>query len=261
VSTDTDQPVAWAHRILASAEPFLAATARPTVSIEPPTDADVLALKEGLVRVSELLHTPTSDLNHDLLNVIGAIRGYAEMLQEDAALLHPALARTLPALLSSVGSTSTTMDTPEGTPATAAELKDAGVILAVDDMPENRELISRLLSRAGHTVISAESGEEALELLETRGVDVVLLDLMMPGIGGAEVLRKMKEHEGLRATPVIMISGRQDMDQIITCIQAGADDYLLKPFNPVLLQARISAGTQSNPPLGISQGCNIHSTF
>ena len=244
MSTDTDQPVAWAHRILASAEPFLAATARPTVSIEPPTDADVLALKEGLVRVSELLHTPTSDLNHDLLNVIGAIRGYAEMLQEDAALLHPALARTLPALLSSVGSTSTTMDTPEGTPATAAELKDAGVILAVDDMPENRELISRLLSRAGHTVISAESGEEALELLETRGVDVVLLDLMMPGIGGAEVLRKMKEHEGLRATPVIMISGRQDMDQIITCIQAGADDYLLKPFNPVLLQARISAGIE-----------------
>jgi len=115
VSTDTDQPVAWAHRILASAEPFLAATARPTVSIEPPTDADVLALKEGLVRVSELLHTPTSDLNHDLLNVIGAIRGYAEMLQEDAALLHPALGRTLPALLSSVGGTSTVMDAPEGT--------------------------------------------------------------------------------------------------------------------------------------------------
>jgi YesN/AraC family two-component response regulator len=59
-----------------------------------------------------------------------------------------------------------------------------------------------------------------------------------------KVLKKMKEHEGLRATPVIMISGRQDMDQIITCIQAGADDYLLKPFNPVLLQARISAGIE-----------------
>ena len=96
-----------------------------------------------------------------------------------------------------------------------------GVILAVDDMPENRELISRLLSRAGHTVISAVSGEEALELLDTRGVDVVLLDLMMPGIGGAEVLKVMKENPALRATPVIMISGRQDMDQIIACIQAG----------------------------------------
>ena len=244
MSTDTDQPVAWAHRILASAEPFLAATARPTVSIEPPTDADVLALKEGLIRVSELLHTPSSDLNHDLLNVIGAIRGYAEMLQEDAALLHPALRQALPALLSSAGSTQIAPSNLVADSAAVAHRNEAGVILAVDDMPENRELISRLLSRAGHTVISAESGEEALELLETRGVDVVLLDLMMPGIGGAEVLRIMKEHEGLRATPVIMISGRQDMDQIITCIQAGADDYLLKPFNPVLLQARISAGIE-----------------
>jgi len=244
VSTETDQPVAWARRILSSAEPFLAATARPTVTVTPPADADVVALKEGLARVSELLDTPTPDVNHDLLNVIGAIRGYAEMLQEDMALLHPALGKTLPALLSSAGSTQLDPTIRAGmTPAVSIQ-EDAGVILAVDDMPENRELISRLLSRTGHTVISAESGEEALELLETRGVDVVLLDLMMPGIGGAEVLKKMKEHEGLRATPVIMISGRQDMDQIITCIQAGADDYLLKPFNPVLLQARISAGIE-----------------
>jgi len=204
VSTDIDQPGAWARRILSSAEPFLAATARPTVAIEPPTDADVLALKEGLTRVSELLDTPSSDVNHDLLNVIGAIRGYAEMLQEDIALLHPALGQTLPALLSSVGSIPPATDALVGTPPPVPNQKEAGVILAVDDMPENRELISRLLSRAGHTVISAESGEEALELLETRGVDVVLLDLMMPGIGGAEVLKKMKEHEGLRATPVIM---------------------------------------------------------
>ena len=118
------------------------------------------------------------------------------------------------------------------------------MILAVDDLPENRDLVSRLLSKAGHTVITAESGEEALELLETMGVDVVLLDLMMPGIGGAEVLQHLKNDDRLRATPVIMISGRQDMDQIVACIEAGADDYLLKPFNPVLLQARISAGIE-----------------
>jgi class 3 adenylate cyclase len=93
-------------------------------------------------------------------------------------------------------------------------------------------------------VITAESGEEALELLTTLAVDVVLLDLMMPGIGGSEVLKRLKDSERLRATPVIMISGRQDMDQIVACIQAGADDYLLKPFNPVLLQARIAAGIE-----------------
>ena len=105
-------------------------------------------------------------------------------------------------------------------------------------MPENRELISRLLSRAGHTVISAESGEEALELLETRGVDVVLLDLMMPGIGGSEVLRRMKEHDGSRHTC--------HHDQWPT---GHGPDRCLYPvrgrrlpaetFNPVLLQARI----------------------
>jgi class 3 adenylate cyclase len=122
--------------------------------------------------------------------------------------------------------------------------QDPGVILAVDDLPENRDLVSRLLSKVGHTVITAESGEEALELLETMGVDVVLLDLMMPGISGSEVLQRLKEDDRLRATPVIMISGRQDMDQIVACIEAGADDYLLKPFNPVLLQARISAGIE-----------------
>ena len=240
---ETEQPDQWANRILASAEPFLAAVTRPTVTVEPPMDADVSALQDALSRIRALLLNPSSDANHDLLNLIGAIRGYAEMLHEDFAQLHPALQSALPALLSSVEGTQQHAILP--TPPTASPLSDApGVILAVDDMPENRELISRLLSRAGHTVISAVSGEEALELLETRGVDVVLLDLMMPGIGGAEVLKQMKEHADLRATPVIMISGRQDMDQIIACIQAGADDYLLKPFNPVLLQARISAGIE-----------------
>jgi class 3 adenylate cyclase/CheY-like chemotaxis protein len=244
VVTESDQPDQWAERIVTASQPLLAAAARPTVTIDAPMDSDVEALQEGLERIRELLASPSSDLNHDLLNLIGAIRGYAEMLHEDIALLHPALKETLPAVLSAVNSTQVTLELPaaDGSPLPITEAP--GVILAVDDMPENRELISRLLSRAGHTVISAESGEEALELLETRGVDVMLLDLMMPGIGGAEVLRRMKEHDSLRATPVIMISGRQDMDQIIACIQAGADDYLLKPFNPVLLQARISAGIE-----------------
>lgn len=221
----------------------MAAISRATVTVEPPLDADISALSDALTRIKALLASPSEDANHDLLNLIGAIRGYSEMLYEDVALLHPALQASLPPLLSVVESKQGISGS-DGESQVLPASEAPGVILAVDDMPENRELISRLLSRAGHTVISAVSGEEALELLETRGVDVVLLDLMMPGIGGAEVLRRMKEHEELRATPVIMISGRQDMDQIISCIQAGADDYLLKPFNPVLLQARISAGIE-----------------
>ena len=86
----------------ASAEPLLAAAARPTVTIDAPMDSDVEALQEGLERIRELLASPSSDMNHDLLNLIGAIRGYAEMLYEDIALLHPALKETLPAVLSAV---------------------------------------------------------------------------------------------------------------------------------------------------------------
>ena len=243
VETATEQPEQWAGRILASAAPLLEAVKRPTVTVESPMNGDVEALQDAVSRVQQLLSSPSADFGHDLLNLIGAIRGYAEMLYEDIELLHPALKSALPALLSAVESSQATLDL-SASALSASKLEAPGVILAVDDMPENRELISRLLSRAGHTVISAVSGEEALELLETRGVDVVLLDLMMPGIGGAEVLKVMKENPALRATPVIMISGRQDMDQIIACIQAGADDYLLKPFNPVLLQARITSGIE-----------------
>ena len=243
MSSESDHPEQWAARILSSAEPLVAAISRATVTVKPPLDGDVSALNEALNRVGSLLAHPSEDVNHDLLNLIGAIRGYAEMLFEDLGLLHPALQSALPPLLSAAES-SHAIASDENEPLGLSTSEAPGIILAVDDMPENRELITRLLSRAGHTVISAVSGEEALELLETRGVDVVLLDLIMPGIGGAEVLKCMKEHKDLRATPVIMISGRQDMDQIIACIQAGADDYLLKPFNPVLLQARISAGIE-----------------
>ena len=121
---------------------------------------------------------------------------------------------------------------------------DPGFILAVDDRQENRELVARNLSRMGHFVVTAASGEEALHALEQSDVDVVLLDLLMPGMDGREVLRRIKEHPEWRATPVIVISGSQDMDGIIECIEAGADDYLFKPFNPVLLQARIKAGIE-----------------
>ncbi|RLA55107.1 MAG: adenylate/guanylate cyclase domain-containing response regulator, partial [Gammaproteobacteria bacterium] len=121
---------------------------------------------------------------------------------------------------------------------------EPGFILAVDDLQENRELVARNLSRMGHFVVTAASGEEALQALEQSDVDVVLLDLLMPGMDGREVLRRIKEHPEWRATPVIIISGSQDMDGIIECIEAGADDYLFKPFNPVLLQARIKAGIE-----------------
>lgn len=241
-----DQSSEWAQRVVVAVGPLRAAASRDSISMTDIAREDVTALLDAAKKLENLMESESEHKRHDTMNVIGAVRGYAEMLREDEAALHPAIAETLPSILRAVeAAPSSTEDSRKNPPDRRLKpSEDPGVILAVDDMPENRDLVSRLLAKAGHTVITAESGEEALELLDTMAVDVVLLDLMMPGIGGAEVLRRLKDDEQLRATPVIMISGRQDMDQIIACIQAGADDYLLKPFNPVLLQARISAGIE-----------------
>jgi len=110
VETATEQPEQWASRILASAAPLLAAVKRPTVTVESPMNGDVEALQDAVSRVQQLLTSPSADFSHDLLNLIGAIRGYAEMLYEDIELLHPALKSALPALLSAVESSQATLD-------------------------------------------------------------------------------------------------------------------------------------------------------
>lgn len=241
----------WSQRVIDSVEPLKAAAARTSVTIDAMTRADIDALLVASDRLCSLLQSDTPHKQHDAMNIIGAIKGYAEMLHDESENLHEAIAKPLAAIIQTTatptnGESSSAITANNATASTtkAGKQSDPGVILAVDDMAENRDLVSRQLGKLGHTVITAESGEEALELLSTMAVDVVLLDLMMPGIGGAKVLMHMKDTEQLRAIPVIMISGRQDMDQIVACIQAGADDYLLKPFNPVLLQARIAAGIE-----------------
>ena len=180
---------------------------------------------------------------HDLMNILTALRGYAEMLREDIGSTHQVLEAGLSALLGTVQA-AYGEHTNEAGAKNRLAASEPGFILAVDDLKENRELVARSLSRLGHFVITAASGEKALQALEQSDVDVVLLDLLMPGMDGREVLRRIKEHPDWRATPVIVISGNQDMDGIIECIEAGADDYLFKPFNPVLLQARIKAGIE-----------------
>jgi adenylate cyclase len=205
---------------------------------------DISHLLEAANRLDTMLSS-TEQLvnNHDLMNVLTALRGYAEMLREDIGPQNQALDTRLSSLLTAVQAAHSG-DTEQATTDSRILQSDPGFILAVDDLQENRELVARNLSRSGHFVITAASGEEALRALEQSDVDVVLLDLLMPGMDGREVLRRIKEHPDWRATPVIIISGSQDMDGIIECIEAGADDYLFKPFNPVLLQARIKAGIE-----------------
>ena len=195
---------------------------------------------EGLLPIRE----ENRDDKHDLMNALAAIRGYAEMLQEDLGTEIELLNDTFSRLLDAINTASSGESVVASSRDQLVIASEPGFILAVDDLKENRELVARYLSRTGHIVVTAASGEEALRTLDQTDVDVVLLDLIMPGMDGREVLHRIKEHPDWRATPVIMISGRQDMEGIIDCIEAGADDYLFKPFNPVLLQARIKAGIE-----------------
>ncbi len=117
-----------------------------------------------------------------------------------------------------------------------------GSILVVDDDLVNRTLLARTLTAAGHEVRTARNGREALELLHAEPSDVVLLDIVMPELDGVSVLEQMKADASLRDIPVIMISALDDFESVVRCIELGAEDYLMKPFNPVVLRARINAG-------------------
>jgi DNA-binding response OmpR family regulator len=116
-----------------------------------------------------------------------------------------------------------------------------GHVLIVDDNHDNRAMLARGLLRQGHDFALARDGAQALDMLACGAFDLVLLDVLMPGMDGFEVLRRLKDDPGLRHVPVIMISALDQLDAVVRCIETGAEDYLPRPFNPVLLQARVGA--------------------
>lgn len=118
---------------------------------------------------------------------------------------------------------------------------ETGLLLVVDDNEMNRDLLARRLERQGHRIVTAENGREALNLMKAQQFDLVLLDIMMPVMNGFEVLGYVKSDPELRHTPVIVISAAEDMENVIKCIELGAEDYLTKPYNAPLLKARIGA--------------------
>ena len=121
-------------------------------------------------------------------------------------------------------------------------MKKQATILIVDDNEMNRDVLEGLIDSLGHLSVSAVSGREALELLGQKPqADLVLLDILMPEMDGYEVLQFIKKDTNLRAIPVIMISVVDEMESVVKCIKAGAEDYLIKPFNAILLKARINA--------------------
>ncbi len=119
--------------------------------------------------------------------------------------------------------------------------KESGHILVVDDNQMNRRTLVYSLEKQGHTVASAENGQQALDMIRTDSFDLVLLDIVMPEMDGYQVLERMKGDNTLRDIPVIVISAVDEMDSVVRCIKMGAEEYLPKPFNAVLLRARIGA--------------------
>jgi DNA-binding response OmpR family regulator len=116
-----------------------------------------------------------------------------------------------------------------------------GHVLVVDDNRFNREILARGLYRQNHDFALAADGRQALELLAEGVFDLVLLDILMPEMDGFEVLRRLKADPQLRDVPVIMISALDDISGVVRCIEMGAEDFLPKPFDPVLLRARVGA--------------------
>jgi len=117
-------------------------------------------------------------------------------------------------------------------------------ILVVDDNRLNRVKLGHSLAAQHHHVSLAENGREALEMLGGKRFDLVLLDIMMPEVDGFQVLEQMKADASLREVPVIVISALEEMDSVVRCIEMGAEDHLGKPFDPVLLNARIGASLE-----------------
>ncbi len=117
-------------------------------------------------------------------------------------------------------------------------------VLVVDDEELNRDLLARRVKQAGYAPSCAQDGETALKLLAAKDFDLVLLDIMMPGVDGYEVLSQMKWDERLREIPVIMISALNDSDSMARCFELGADDYVMKPFNAAELRSRLSSCLQ-----------------
>jgi len=117
----------------------------------------------------------------------------------------------------------------------------ASSLLVVDDHSMNRIMLSRYITKLGYQAGLAENGRQALEKLQAEPFDLVLLDVQMPEMDGYEVLEHLKANPRLRDIPVIMISAVEELESVVKCIELGAQDYLPKPFNPVLLRARLTA--------------------
>lgn len=232
--------------------------------------SDIEKMLAASRRLDELLASPPSDeadtdlrrYRHDLRTPVNQLRGFSELLIEECedggdtrwtATLTTIikLVHTLQKLIDQVGRVQEQHETsplrprePSGPHSTGTGIdilhNPRGVVLVVDDDAPNREVLSRLLMRDGFRVITAENGRTGIEQMRQHPIDVVLLDIVMPELDGYETLETIRADRELAHIPIIMLSSLDDPHSITRCIEAGAEDHLPKPFDPVLLRARLS---------------------
>ena len=126
------------------------------------------------------------------------------------------------------------------------------VILIIEDDPDIQKLLSHTMAAEGWKLLQVLTGEEGLKILKNKKVNCILLDIMLPGIDGLKVLKKIKEIEQCRNVPVIMTTAKGEDADIITGLELGADDYVVKPYSPKVLIARIRAGLRRQEEGGVS---------
>jgi DNA-binding response OmpR family regulator len=128
----------------------------------------------------------------------------------------------------------------------------SGNLLVVDDNEMNRDMLSRRLSRRGHTVETATDGQQALDMISKQSFDVILLDIMMPGISGIEVLKVIRQSYSAAELPVIMVTAKGDSDDVVTALKLGANDYVIKPLDFPVIIARVQTQLET---------CYLHKTL
>ena len=224
----------------------LAAVRDAIVLIEDALPAGATTLDaDRIVSLYESLHHPQSRIIDAMSGLLREEELPDEKFIADVCRVRNAAERLMPTDRPRAEPTSA-FSAPAGVRVAPAEPPGARVprtahVLVVDDIEENRSVLQRRLEREGHTVACASSGPEALHLAAGESFDIVLLDVMMPHMDGYETLGRLKGSDATRELPVIMISALDDIASIARCIERGAEDYLPKPFDPVLLRARISA--------------------
>ncbi|RXK56739.1 response regulator [Oleiharenicola lentus] len=189
---------------------------------------DAIRDLEKILRAAENLLTLANNTDPSALAGYGQSNSPVDETQEPATALSPTLLQ--PATQQDFGISNQPMPSAR--------------LLAVDDDDLNRDMLVRRLKKLGYDVTEAATGREALSRLKESSFDLILLDILMPDLDGFQTLEFMKADPRLKHLPVIMLTALDDVDSTVRCIEAGAEDYVPKPFNPVILRARITASLE-----------------